>query len=411
MSLPSCFADMEYSWIEIDGGFVTLRNMPKRRKRVLLALGWYDYRLHDGIAKYAIEHGWHLCPDTTKEKVIPWGWEGDGILAWLGAGDDLAEFVLHAHKPTVDFSFRRPQLPFPRVLADHVGAANLAAEHFLSRGFAHFLFYSDVKNWAYEEDGRAFVQAIERAGHECPWLCWQRSPAFTNERMQWKIKRQWLASQLKKAPKPLAIFAAADEQALEILETCELSGLSVPEEVSIIGMDNSLRAVEAMRTPISSVDTNLQLLGYRGAQLLNDMMNGKPPPAEPIRVPVAGLIARRSSDLVAVAHPGVARALKYLLQHFGEPIGVDDLAQAAAMSRRGFHQAFTEHVGRPPGLELQRIRVEQGKKLLSQPGQKMGAIAAQCGYQSANTFWLAFKKVLGVSPHEYRKRTLYKTIK
>ena len=28
-------------------------------------------------------------PDVTKEKVIPWGWEGDGILAWLGAGDDL----------------------------------------------------------------------------------------------------------------------------------------------------------------------------------------------------------------------------------------------------------------------------------------------------------------------------------
>src|SRR6185295_854056 len=77
-------------------------DMRKRQKRILLALGWYDYRLHEGIARFAVEKGWHLCPDTTKEKVIPWGWGGDGILAWLGAGDDLAEFVVHARKPTVD---------------------------------------------------------------------------------------------------------------------------------------------------------------------------------------------------------------------------------------------------------------------------------------------------------------------
>src|SRR3954468_11095746 len=47
---------------------------PRRgKKRILLALGWYDYRLHRGIAKYAEEQGWHLCPDSTREKVIPWG--------------------------------------------------------------------------------------------------------------------------------------------------------------------------------------------------------------------------------------------------------------------------------------------------------------------------------------------------
>jgi LacI family transcriptional regulator len=110
------------------------KSRPQRRqKRILLAIGWYDHRLHRGIARYAVEHGWHLCPDATKEKSIPWGWEGDRILAWLSAGDDLAEFVVKAGKPTVDFSFRRPQLPFPRVLEDQVAAAQLAGEHFLAQ--------------------------------------------------------------------------------------------------------------------------------------------------------------------------------------------------------------------------------------------------------------------------------------
>src|SRR5579884_1173838 len=124
--------------------------MIKKYPRVLLALGWYDHRVHQGIAKYALQAGWHLSVDLTREKVIPWGWEGDGILAWLGAGDDLASFVVRAKKPTVDFSYRRPHLKFARVLEDHAHAAQLVAEQFLSRGFSHFAFYSDAENWSYK---------------------------------------------------------------------------------------------------------------------------------------------------------------------------------------------------------------------------------------------------------------------
>src|SRR5829696_8105529 len=112
-----------------------------KQKRVLLALGWYDYRLHRGIEKYAQERGWYLYTNLARENVLPWGWEGDGILAWLGAGEDLTDFVVHSGKPTVDFSCRRPQLGFPRVLEDHTHAAYLVADHFLSRGFKNFLFY------------------------------------------------------------------------------------------------------------------------------------------------------------------------------------------------------------------------------------------------------------------------------
>jgi len=378
--------------------------MGKRPKRILLALGWYDYRLHDGIARYAMEHGWHLCPDTTKEKVIPWGWEGNGILAWLGAGDDLADFVVRANKPTVDFSFRRPHLPFPRVLADHAAGAVLAAEHFLSRGLRHFIYYSDVENWAIEENGRAFVRRIVEAGHRCDWLCWQRSTAYTQGRLQWQHKRRWLTAHLKKAEKPLGLFAATDDHAVEILELCDAAGLNVPEQVAIIGVDNSLRAVEAMHTPISSVDTNMELLGYRGAELLDRLMRGQPAPKAPLRVPVRGLITRKSSDLFAVKHPGVARSLRFMIEHCHELIGVDDLARAAAMSRRALHQAFMENIGRPPGHELQRIRIERARHLLVASPEKLEVIAEQCGYRSANSFWFAFKQATGSSPKDYRQK-------
>ena len=378
--------------------------MRRNHPRVLLALGWYDQRLHRGIERYAQEHDWHLCADITRERIIPWGWEGDGILAWLGAGDDLADFVASARKPTVDFSFRRPHLKFPRVLVDHAACARLAAEHFLSRGFKNFAFYSDRENWAYEENGRAFVRAVSEAGHACNWLRWHRSPDFSTDRHQWKLKRKWLAQELKRAPKPLGIFATSDDHALEILETCEDGGIAVPEQISLIGMDNSLLAVEAMPIPVSSVNSNLELVGYRGAELLHQIMNGKSVSLEPVRIAPLELVTRRSSDLLAMEHPGVAKSLRFLWENYQKPIGVSDLARVAAMSVRNFHQAFVANVGHPPGHEIQRVRIERAKKLLAESDDKMETIAEQCGYESANSFWVAFKRSTGMSPKAFQKK-------
>ncbi len=376
--------------------------MANKQKRVLIALGWYDYRLHRGIEKYAQEHGWHLSANLAREKMIPWGWDGHGILAWLGEGDDLAEFVKHAAKPTVDFSFRRPHLKFPRVLEDHAHAAGLVAEHFLSRGFSHFAYYSDSDNWSYAERGQGFIDALKRTGHECEWLPWYRATEYRVGRDQWHRKRQWLTAQLKKLPKPLGVFAANDEQALDVLDSCEMAGLAVPEQVAIIGAENYLLAPDAMHTPISSVDTNLETLGYRGAELLDGLMNGKRPPKEPLRVPASGIITRKSSDLLAVNHKGVANSLRFIWEHAHEPISVKDLVGVAAMSRRGLHKAFLDAVGRTPGQELQRVRIERAKRLLTETDHKVEVVASMCGYQSANSFCVAFKQATTMSPKQFR---------
>ena len=79
-----------------------------------------------------------------------------------------------------------------------------------------------------------------------------------------------------------------------------------------------------------------------------------------------------------------------------------DLARAAAMSRRALHQAFLDHIGRPPGAELHRVRIERVKKLLAESNHKLEVVAEMSGYQSANSLWVAFKQTAGVSPKEYR---------
>ncbi|MCU0771972.1 MAG: substrate-binding domain-containing protein [Verrucomicrobia bacterium] len=376
--------------------------MKRRHKRVLLALGWYDYRLHLGIERYAQEHDWSLSSNLTRERVIPWGWDGDGILAWLGAGDDLARFVRSAHRPTVDYSLRRPHFRCARVLEDHAHAARLAADHLLSRHVRHFLYYSDTANWAYEERGRGFMAALKQHGCDCLWLRRHRARDFVLGRGEWRRRLRWLASALQQAPKPVGVLAANDQHAIEVLEACELAGLKVPEEVAIVGVGNYLLAADAMQTPISSVDTNLELLGYRGAALLDDLMGGKPVLQTPLRVPARRLVARKSSDLLAINHPGVARALRFIWEHADQPLNVDDVAGAAAMSRRGLHQAFVEQVGRAPGEEIRRVRVDLARRRLTESDDKIEVVALQCGYQSLNSFCVAFKQATGVSPGRYR---------
>lgn len=380
--------------------------MPQTQKRILVALGWSDYRLQRGIEQYALECNWRLDTSLERDHVLPWGWKGDGILAWLGINDELADFVVKAKRPTVDFSFRRPHLRFPRVLEDHAHIAQMVADHFLARGFGHFAFYSNSGNWAYEERGAAFVEALKRAGHECLWLRWHKSPAYRPGREQWSQQRKWLATQLKQAPKPLAVFATNDHHALEVLEVCESISLSVPDQVAIVGVENNLLAPNALHTPISSVDTNLETMGYTGARLLDDLMRRKSVPKNPIRIPPAALIIRKSSDILAVNHKGVASSLRFISEHIHEPISVTDLVRVAAMSRRALHNAFLENLGRTPGQELQRARIERAKKLLASTNHKLEVIGTMCGYQSANSFCVAFLRLTEMTPNAYRKKVL-----
>lgn len=378
--------------------------MRKKHPRVLLALGWYEPRLHLGIAKFALEAGWHLSADITKEKIIPWGWEGDGILAWLGQNEELTRFVVETKVPTVDFSRRRIELHFPRVVIDDATSIQLVVDHFLVRGFRHFMYYSAQDNWAFENHGGLFVNLLKGSGYACSWIRWHKSSVYSTGHTQWNDKRRWLAAELKKAPKPLALFAATDDHALEVVEVCEAAGIPIPEQIAVVGMDNSLMAVEAMATPISSVDQNFTTLGYRGAELLNQLMQGKSAPLKPILIPPTGLIARKSSDLLAINHPGLARCLRYIWQNYQKPVSMDDLAKVAALSRAGLFKAFIEKIGRPPGSELHRVRIENAKRLLLQSKSKLDEVAELCGYQNSNSFWVAFKQATGLSPRQYQKQ-------
>jgi transcriptional regulator GlxA family with amidase domain len=106
----------------------------------------------------------------------------------------------------------------------------------------------------------------------------------------------------------------------------------------------------------------------------------------------------------ATGHRGVDRSLGYMARKFCQPIRVTDLVKASGLSRRGFFKAFEKHVGIRPGKLLTHARIEYAKQLLAGSRLTLGDVARQSGYRSANTFWVAFRRIAGVAPAVFQRQ-------
>jgi transcriptional regulator GlxA family with amidase domain len=90
-------------------------------------------------------------------------------------------------------------------------------------------------------------------------------------------------------------------------------------------------------------------------------------------------------------------------------LSVDTLARRAAMSPRHFCRVFLREVGMTPGRFVERMRIEAARRLLEDSARSVSEVAVACGFGSAETMRLAFRRALGVSPKIYRSR-FYSTV-
>ena len=94
----------------------------------------------------------------------------------------------------------------------------------------------------------------------------------------------------------------------------------------------------------------------------------------------------------------------WIADHLDADLSVDALARRVAMSPRNFCRVFMREVGMTPGRFVERVRVEAARRLLEDSARGVPQIAAACGFGSAETMRIAFRRALGVSPKVYRSR-------
>jgi transcriptional regulator GlxA family with amidase domain len=83
---------------------------------------------------------------------------------------------------------------------------------------------------------------------------------------------------------------------------------------------------------------------------------------------------------------------------------VEAMAAAANMSPRHFARAFRAETGLTPARYVERVRLEAARRRLEETFEPVAAVAASCGFGTAETMRRSFLRALGVAPAEYRRR-------
>ncbi len=380
----------------------------KRRKEVALIIetsNAYARNLLYGIVDYIRKHeNWifHLVEKSRGETPPDWleNWKGHGIIARI-ENKRIAESVTNSNVPAIDLSAGR-HLPFlPWVETDDRRIAHLAYDHFHSRGFTHYAFVGDTRfNWS-KQRGEAFKAKLKESG----LYCFSRNVDSGNTLR--RPDNESLIKWLKNLPTPIAVFACYDLMGHRVLEACREAGLSVPEEVAVLGVDDDELICELSNPPLSSIIPNAQLAGYTAAEQLDHMMNGFRPQRIETLIPPIGVTTRHSTDILAINDREVALALRFIREHACDPISVSDLLKAVPLSRRALEGRFSALLKTSPHKEILNVRLNRIKQLLIETDFSIEEIAYKAGFEHPEYMGVVFKRELGETPHHFRKRNQY----
>lgn len=108
-------------------------------------------------------------------------------------------------------------------------------------------------------------------------------------------------------------------------------------------------------------------------------------------------ICINSKDNIYVAH-----TIRYIQNHYSEPIRIDEIAQYVGLNRSYLSTLFKKHTGLSPLKYLQNFRVTRAAHLLSMTQLSIASIAFSCGYQEPESFHKIFRQFTGLSPSQYR---------
>ena len=312
--------------------------------------------------------------------------EADGYLG--GFGDtETRRRLAWAGVPAVDLLHGTDHSSIPVVRSDERAIGRLAFEHFHERRIVR-LACVEQRGLAHSERADAFARAA--ADHHV------------------EVRRLTLRDHVPLDPhldmlaRPVGVLGTDDAAARSVLAAADRLGLRVPDDVAVLGVNDSLLSCAFANPPLSSVRPDWERIGYEGASLLRRLMQGDAPPADPVLIPPQGVTTRRSTDMLAIDDADVAAAVRWIRDHADQPANVGDLLAAVPVARRSLERKFRATFGRSPFQELRRQQAEHVKRLLIHTDWPMPRVAAASAFRDAKDLATQFRKIAHTTPTAFR---------
>ena len=384
--------------------------MPKREVALILNINKpYDRKVVAGIARFTRTEGrWTLYVEDEPLAKIPnlRRWQGQGVIADLDdqqvlkAVDGIRTPLVNIGGAVFDDGWKNDA---PYVTTDNAEVARVAADHFMNQGFTNF-GYCGVRQtpfnpWS-KTRGKVFADVLRARGFDCSQFYGRHTDA-----RQWESVQKEICKWLETLPRPIAIFACNDARARHVQEGCRRVGLRIPEDIAILGVDNDELMCDLANPALSSIALGTDTIGYEAARLLNDLISGRriAKGRRTFTVAPIGVVTRESTNMIAIADQEVASAVEFIRTKVGDGVQVSDVAGCVDLSRSTLDNRFKEILGRTVHDEIERVRLERTKELLSTTDCTLAQISKQTGFGTVQYLATVFRQATGQTPGEFRK--------
>jgi len=380
-------------------------NKPPQVALIIESSVSYGRSILQGIARYiSSHHQWSVYFEQHELGTPPPAWlassHWDGILC-RPTDRALALRLKRMKIPVVDLNDLYENLRLPWVGSNHKAIGRLGARHFMERGFRNFAFCGFSNELWATQRREGFREVAEKENGPIPIY---ESPWRGSNVSRWDLEIEHIGKWLDDLPKPIGVMACNDARALQLLNACHQTGVLVPEEVAVVGVDNEEIFCELCNPALSSVAPDAERIGYQAAELLDQLMSGQSPPNQRILIDPIHIVTRRSSDTLAIKDRTVATALRFISEQALHGCTVTDAVNFVRVSRSFLERRFRQYLKRSPQAEIRRVQVSRIKQLLIETNFTLERISELSGFEHPEYMSVVFKRLVDQTPGQYRKQ-------
>jgi len=371
----------------------------------------FSRRFLTGLIQYANENGpwtFYRLPSYYKalygesgivERIKEWKIEAV-IAQWEYEGVD---FLDQLDIPVFLQSYRNISGRFSKISGDYIGAGVMAAQFFAKRHFKNFAFYGNKNFFWSKARAEGYRREVERIRGNYYYF-----ESELLDSMQWSREHVELDNWLQGLPKPVALFACDDNFALQVSEMCKVNNINIPDELSLLGVDNDELICNLSHPSISSIVTDDENGGYQTGKMLQNLILNKNNIPFNINIDPVRIELRQSTEKYNISDSYVKTVLNYIHENIRLNISIDELTAIVPLSRRNLEKKFREATGTSVHQFILDKKVDLISTELLTTDKDLLDIAIETGFNDVRNVYRIFKKYTGYTPVSFRKKYLQK---